>query len=844
MLEKKYLLFVLGLLVAQLGFGQNEYPWQGRVSDTRFDEVTGQVKFLRFYEEEAVTAAEFFDFLHASLRLGPSDQYHYQKVFEDNFGWKHLDFQQYHKGYPVEGAIFKAHTKNGKVLSMNGETFSITHEPASVISESSAFQIALQTIGATAYMWDDPAETAVLRYATNNPNASYFPAGELIYMKNKLGSSSEEWRLSYKFDVYAQNPLGREDIYIDAENGEVIYRHNKIHTIDKPGSAHTKYSWIRDIVADSSNNEYYLRETGRGNGVETYNMRNTTSYGSAVDFVDDDNFWDTLDVPMIVGGTDAHWGAEMTYDYFMQQHGRNSFDGQGTVLLSYVNYGNSFSNAFWDGQRMTYGAGGGNTSPFSTLDVCGHEFSHGLTGNSAGLIYQDEPGALNESFSDIFGVSIEYFARPNQANWEIGEEIGGIRDMSDPGSYGDPDTYFGGNWYTGSGDNGGVHTNSGVQNYWYYLLSEGGSGTNDIGNSFSVTGIGIDSAAAIAFRNLTVYLSVFSEYDDARFYAVQSAIDIFGACSPQVRSTINAWYAVGIGGPYTGNLEADFITYDSSHCSVPAEVSFINNSESALTYFWDFGDGNTSTDLAPTHSYTSAGTYDVTLIAYGCGTGSSDTLTRVGRIVIDPNQPCVLNMPVNSSALADGCTGTLYDAGGALNYPDNTVSYITIAPAGATSVSLTFNSFEYAPGDYITIYDGPDAQSPIIGNFGGTTSPGTIVSSGGALTIKEVTNGFNNREGFSATWSCATSIQDGVADGLHVFPNPAHSSIKIQQLLTAASDVKLEILDALGRVQIQQSFGGVDLIDEQVNLDNFAAGIYFVRVKTEKEVFTTKFTKQ
>lgn len=844
MLVKKYLLVLLGLFIGHLGIAQNEYPWQGRVSDSYFDEATGQVKFLRFYEEEAVTAAEFFDFIGAALRLGPKDLYEFKKDYNDMFGWKHLEFQQRHNGYPVEGAIFKAHTKNGKVLSMNGEYFSITHEPAAVMTESAALQKALQAVPATTYMWQDAAEVEALRYSTRNPNASYYPAGELVYMMNKLGSSAEEWRLCYKFDVYAQNPLSREDIYVDAENGEVIFRSNKIHTIDRPGSAHTRYSWIQDIVADSSNNEYYLRESGRGNGVETYNMLNGTSYGAAADFVDDDNFWDTLDVPMLVGGTDAHWGAEMTYDYFLQQHGRSSYDGQGALLLSYVNYGNGFANAFWDGSRMTYGGGAGNALPFSVLDVCGHEFAHGLTSNTAGLIYQDESGALNESFSDIFGVAIDHFALPNAFNWEIGEQIGGIRDMSNPGAFGDPDTYQAGLWYTGTFDNGGVHINSGVQNYWFHLLSVGGTGTNDLGNNFSVSGIGIDSAAAIAFRNLTVYLTPFNEYPDARFYAIQSAIDIFGACSPQVKSTMNAWHAVGIGGPFTNTLRADFVTYDSSHCSLPAEVSFINNSESALSYYWDFGDGNTSTDLAPTHNYTTAGTYDVTLIAYGCATGSADTLLRVGRIVIDPNQPCVLNMPINSSTTADGCTGTLYDAGGALNYPDNSVNYITISPSGASTVSLVFSAFDYAPGDYIAIYDGPDALSPLIGNFGGNVSPGTIVSTGGALTIKEVTNGFNNREGFVATWSCATSIANGLEANMRVYPSPAQSSVRVQMDLGAVESGTLEVIDAMGRVQMRRAIEGVANIDEQLNIDNFAAGVYFVRLKTASEVFTSKFTKQ
>ena len=181
------------------------------------------------------------------------------------------------------------------------------------------------------------------------------------------------------------------------------------------------------------------------------------------------------------------------------------------------------------------------------------DFTHGLTSNTANLIYSAESGALNESFSDIFGTCVENYATPADWDWLIGEDLSSspFRSMSDPNSHGDPDTYFGTNWasLTG-GDSGGVHTNSGVQNFWFYLLSEGGSGVNDNSDAYNVTGLGISTAAKIAFRSLTLYLIESSEFADARFYSIQAATDLYGACSPEVESTTNAWYAVGVGDPY------------------------------------------------------------------------------------------------------------------------------------------------------------------------------------------------------------------------------------------------------------------------------------------------------
>ena len=127
-------------------------------------------------------------------------------------------------------------------------------------------------------------------------------------------------------------------------------------------------------------------------------MNQGTSYGNAVDFTDGDNFWNNTS-NLDNYATDAHWGAEMTYDYFFSMFNRNSIDGNGFALVSYVHYGNNYSNAFWDGQRMTYGDG--NNNPFTALDITGHEITHGLTNFTANLVYQNESGALNESFSDI-----------------------------------------------------------------------------------------------------------------------------------------------------------------------------------------------------------------------------------------------------------------------------------------------------------------------------------------------------------------------------------------------------------------------------------------------------------
>jgi len=156
--------------------------------------------------------------------------------------------------------------------------------------------------------------------------------------------------------------------------------------------------------------------------VVTYNLAKGTNYGTATVFTDTDNLWNTT-TNQDDAANDAHFGAEKTYDYYLSVHGRNSYDNAGGNLLSYVHYSTNYNNAFWDGIRMTYGDGNGVTfSPLTELDICGHELSHGVTEYSSNLTYSYESGALNEAFSDIFGVTIDFYANGNNADWLIGNK--------------------------------------------------------------------------------------------------------------------------------------------------------------------------------------------------------------------------------------------------------------------------------------------------------------------------------------------------------------------------------------------------------------------------------------
>jgi Zn-dependent metalloprotease len=353
---------------------------------------------------------------------------------------------------------------------------------------------------------------------------------------------------------------------------------------------------------------------------------------------------------------DAHWGMQNVYDYYLKTFNRDSYNGLGTMIYQFIDAyekvgTHSLCNAFasYDingSGYMVYGLGNGEEmTEVVALDVMAHEYTHMVTdfNGHGGLEYIGESGALNESFSDIFGCSVEFYTLGDEANWLIGEDImvnySNLRDMSDPKNsmdglilkadyredlielYGkdyydylpdtlqipQPDTYKGEFWAdtsddTEEGDNGGVHTNSGVQNKWFYLLCEGGNGTNDNGDAYTVAGIGIDKAQRIAYRNLIHYLTPTASYWDSRNGSLNAAKDLYGENSVEYKAVEDAWYAVGVGSISSSNkFVVSVSSNDLSMGAVMGSGLYDLNEEATLIAvpengykFVSWNDGNTN----------------------------------------------------------------------------------------------------------------------------------------------------------------------------------------------------------------------------------------------------------
>lgn len=536
-------------------------------------------------------------------------------------------YQSYYNGIKVEHSNYNVQYKNGVISSMNGEVYDVFADTTPKISESQAFQNAISRVAAKKYMWEKGYETE--DYSK--------PKGELVILPVQQANLTYKFILSYKFDIFAAEPMSRDYIYISAVDGKVlatdaIMKHsleekskelidynvfsdkerdenlrNTLKTLEL-GNADTRYSGTKAIETSKIGSNFVLFDKTRGNGVRTYNSKKTQNLVNN-DFTDADNNWTAAEFDnenFDNAALDAHWGVAKTYDYFKEMFNRNSYDDKGTLLKSYVHYGDSYENASWNGSSMVYGDGASYFKPLTAFDVTAHELGHGVCQATAGLAYQRESGALNEGFSDIWGAAVENKYAPEKENWLIGEDIAKttpkfLRSMSNPKAAGQPDTYRGSNWKAATVEEGcvtpgrdtndycGVHTNSGVLNHWYYILVMGKAGTNDIGKSYNVTGIGFDKASKIAYRLESNYLTSSSDFKTTRDYAIKAAADLYGDNSPEVVATQNAFYAVGIGGQFNPNV-------DTTAPSIPLNLK-ANNTDNVSTFLtWDNSTDNFAVD--------------------------------------------------------------------------------------------------------------------------------------------------------------------------------------------------------------------------------------------------------
>ncbi|WP_307624150.1 M4 family metallopeptidase [Streptomyces sp. V3I7] len=471
----------------------------------------------------------------AKLGLGAQEKLVVRDVVKDADGTVHTRYERTYAGLPVLGGDLVTH------LSKSGALKGVTKAAKARISVAST---------------DAAVSSAAARKsalgAADSTKATVTSARKVVW------AAGAKPVLAYESVVKGVQKDGTPSelhVITDATTGKQLYSYEGIDT----GTGASEYSGTVTLgTTASAGGGFDLIDGGRG-GHKTYDLNGGTS-GTGALFHDADDAWgDGTPANRQTAGVDAAYGAAVTWDFYKSAFNRNGIAGDGKAAYSRVHYGNAYVNAFWSDSCfcMTYGDGNGNAHPLTSLDVAGHEMSHGLTAATAGLNYRRESGGLNEATSDILGTSVEFYANntADPGDYLIGEKIDiygngkPLRYMDQPSKDGNSADYW--SKTVGSLD---VHYSSGVANHFFYLLSEGSGAKTVNGVAYNsptydgstVTGIGRTKAYQIWYKALTTYFTSSTDYAGARTGTLQAASDLYGAGSAEYNAVAAAWKAVNV----------------------------------------------------------------------------------------------------------------------------------------------------------------------------------------------------------------------------------------------------------------------------------------------------------
>ncbi len=505
---------------------------------------------------------------------------------------KHYLYQLTHKGIPVYGSYAQVHLNaQNKVYALDNdvEIKDINLPTSPNLSGSEAIA------NLTAAVEKELGKKIELESGNEIMQAKEPSAKLIIYPSNGKDYLVYETKISF-----LKPTIGEWVGFVDAHTGQIVEKYNALKDSNaavpsKEKRTPSSYQYTAEKGEGDSNNGgvkalNIVKEDGWYKLIDTTNpMAND---GAIVTF-------DEFSREIVSSSSsyftdkhavDAHYNADIVYDYYKEEFGRDSIDGKGMDILSVVHvpdpdFGGVMDNAYWFNDAMWYGDGSGDEfNCFSCeVDVVGHELTHGVTEKTAGLEYWKQSGALNESFSDIIGSLID-------GDWRIGEDTGTvIRDMEDPNRYDQPkhmDEYMNIEW-----DNGGVHINSGIPNFAAYQLA----------TSLDQRGLdGKKILGHIAYNSLNNYLHPTSRFSDARDAFLLSVDDLTFLESNQkdiVREEVeNAWAAVGL--PFG---EQDLTRLEMSESSLNLNVG--ETHQLTLTAVYSDGSREDVTSLSDWQSY-------------------------------------------------------------------------------------------------------------------------------------------------------------------------------------------------------------------------------------------------
>ncbi len=780
----------------------------------------GNIRFVRFAPSNTRKIKNSVSFLKLGLNTNIDENFTETSNAVDDFGAIHKKFQQHYKGIKVEGGVYSTHGKNGTIEVMNGNYKHVNIGSVTPsINEAVAIGNALKIINAITYKWQDTSMESFIKIQKQDFNATYYPNGELVIINDPTNDS---FKLAWKLVISCSIPDDEIQIYIDAQTGKKIASRSLIENTNfYPASFNTQYSSVQKATVDqTSASNFRLREvrsTTNSNtvNVNTLNLQHgTTNFSTAFDFTNTKSTFDAANWTSFNqdrAALDAHWGTENVLDFWSTVFKRNSLNGTGLTINNYIHYSSGLNNAGWDNTnlRMVFGDGDGVTfNGFATLDVMAHEMGHGvnhftanLGGSSNGFAEED---ALNEGLSDIWAICVKQQTNQtlglNKTLWLLGNEIiipssglSCVRNIQNPksttASEGQhPDTYHGTYWSS----IGEPHYNSTVLSHWFFLLSQGGSGTNDLGNIYNVNGISIAKAEQIVYQAESYYIHSGALYTDARNAMIQAARDLNGMGSCEEIAVTNAWYAVGVGAAYSWNLTGNGVV-----CSGSSQYTI--NSSGAIV-IWSITGNPNVVNLTQNNN--------IAVL----------TQVGVGTVILTAtvNYSCFSSPIILTKTISVGAPISSGEAIGSISNLTNT---------GGTSFRILSSTGSFAYQGSISITDANRVATSYKWGFPSysTTTNGifwTDLGSGGLSLSSKINNG-NATFRCTMSNSCGSAYQDyyfttsnlvmmaAVAAPVQfsVSPNPASSNITIKAQSATSPSIGTTTGTSFSTVQIVDKMG-------------------------------------
>jgi len=460
---------------------------------------------------------------------------------QDDLGQTHVRLNQVYRGLPVFGGQLITHLDvtdvgsidHRKIEFANGRVFPAARLVNTIprISPAQAIEIAKAAVGYKGNFAQEPtAELVILPRAVKESRD--LPGAVLTYKVELLILDGSQSTADHLY-------------FVNAHNGQIEWHYDNLQR----GTGNSMYSGVVGIGTTFNGSVFVMQDNSRG-GLFTTDMLDQFAGNFEVGSIysdPDDNWGDGTRFNRQTAGVDAHFGTEMTWDYYRNRYGRFGLNNAGFQMLSRTHYGSNYNNAFWldDSKCVSFGDGDGfSFNPLVSVDIVGHEWTHGLTFFTAGLIYANQSGGANESFSDIFGTMIEFQVGINP-DYLIGE------DAYTPGTPGDALRYmfnpradgFSIDHFSQYFDGIDPHSSSGLQNIAFYLLAESGVHPT---SGVSVKRIGRDAAAAIYFRALTLILGSSATFHNVRSACEQATADIYGTGNPVFNAVRHSWFACGV----------------------------------------------------------------------------------------------------------------------------------------------------------------------------------------------------------------------------------------------------------------------------------------------------------